>query len=376
MLPRRILLALSLVAALVVPVALAPAQDAKPTPCNGILLKDAAGDQDVAPIGGGGAGLPHSSVGPDNIDLRSLFFNYAPNAEGKPVLTANIGITNLTSEVPAEAHEGEVRYLVDFDTLGDVSSLTAILSADGWRFTANIPTIVGVLAVENLVDIKGKVFEGKDGIIQMEMPDSAGVKPGTAMSGVISRVSLGDNTVIFVSDQTPDGGVEAAVDYTVKECPAPGSTPTPPASDGPSTPPSGGPPNQPPAGQPGAGLLPVGGTLAVDVAVDKGKRSTARKRGLRARIRCSVQCKASAVATVDKKTARKLKLGNKAVAIGKGAGTITKPGRIPFFLKLTGKAKKALARKGVRKFGLTVTFKVTDLQGNQLKTMSKKSTLR
>jgi hypothetical protein len=372
-------------AAIAVPIATAGAEDPKPTPCNGVLIKDAAGDQDVAPVGGGSAGLPHGSVGPDNIDIRGLFFNLAPGADGKPVATANIQIQNLTSVVPPEANEGEVRYLVDFGQQGDISSLTAILSASGWKFVAAVPTDLpdplGSVQI-NEVEIKGKVFEGKDGVIQMEFPESALIKDGTAMTGVITRISLGDLTVVFVSDQAPDGGTADAVSFTLKACPTPGGTATP-ATGGGTTPPSttppssqSGPPAQPPAGQPGPNSLPVAGPLTFDVAVDKGKRATARKRGLRARVRCTVQCKVVATATISKATAKKLKLGKKALKIGTGTGTIVQPGRIPFYIKLTAKTKKALARKGVKKFPLAVAFSVTDLNGKQVKKVTKKSTLR
>jgi len=120
----------------------------------------------------------------------------------------------------------------------------------------------------------------------------------------------------------------------------------------------------------------VTGTLTVDAAADKGKRSTALKRGLRGRVRCSVQCKVTAVATVDKKVARRLKLGKKAVKIATGKATITKAGRIPFSVKLSKKAKKALKRKGVKKFTMKVVFTVTDSKGQQLKTITRKVTLR
>ena len=123
-------------------------------------------------------------------------------------------------------------------------------------------------------------------------------------------------------------------------------------------------------------MLPASGPLTVQVAADKGKRSTARSRGLRVRVRCSVQCVATAVARVDKKTARKLKLGKKAVTIALGRAQITKPGRIPFFAKLSKKAKKAVGRKKVAKFPVQIQVVVTDLQGGQLKRVSKRVTLR
>ncbi len=381
----RKLAALVALSAIAVPVALAGAADPKPVPCNGLLLKDAAGDQDVAPVGGGGAGSPIASKGPDNIDIRGLFWNMSPGPDGKPVATANIPITDLTSEIPAEAYEGEVRYLVDFGSQGDVEWLRAVLKEDGWSFIYgkfnDLPDPLGGQVTEE--PTKGQVWEGKDGIIQIEMPASAGIKDGTKMTDVITRVSIYNRFGIFVSDQAPDGGTADAVDFVIKDCPPPpattgtgtgGGTGTGTGSGG-----GGGSAQGQPAptpGQPGAGLLPVAGPLTVSAAVDRGKRSTARKRGLRARVRCSVQCRATAVATVDKRTARKLKLGRKATKIGTGKATILKPGRIPFYIKMTKKAKKALARKGAKKFKLTVAFRVADLQGKQVKKPRKRSTLR
>ena len=124
------------------------------------------------------------------------------------------------------------------------------------------------------------------------------------------------------------------------------------------------------------GLLPVSGPLRISFAADKGKRKTARKRGLRVRVRCSVQCKVTATAKIDKKVARKLGLGKKAITIGKAKATIVKPGRIPFFVKLNKKAKKSLARKRVKKFKLKVAIAVTDTSGKQLKKGTKTITLR
>jgi hypothetical protein len=217
----------------------AGAEDAKPTPCNGMLLKDKAGDQTIAPVGGGSASLPHGSKGPDNLDVRGLFFNYAPGADGKPVLTANIVIENLTATVPAEARSGQVRYLVDFGTMGDVAYLTAVLKSSGWSFvygeSVDIPDPGGSAQLQEAAT-KGRVFEGPQGVIQIEMPPSAKVEPGTNMTGVITRVSAGNEETLFVSDQAPDGGTAAAVPYTVTPCPAaepPAADPQAPATPAP-----------------------------------------------------------------------------------------------------------------------------------------------
>ena len=394
--PRK-LAALAVLSTLSVPIAIAGAQDPAPTPCNGVLISDAAGDQKVAPLFGGTPMI--STTGPDNLDIRAVFFNMTPGPDGKPVLTANMQIQNLTPEVPAEAREGFVRYQVDFGPLGDVEHLTAILDADGWSFVygkiTDVPDPLGHIQYEE-VETKGKAFEGKDGVIQIEMPASAGVKDGTEMKDVIARVVIGKFSTLYSSDSAPDAAADA-VDFVVRDCPpletgsgddggtngtngSNGSN----GSNGQAGAPgqAGGP--APTPGQPGPGLLPVAGPLKVSVAVDKGKRKTARKRGLRARVRCSVQCRATAVAKVNKRTARKLRLVKKGskkarkkfVTLGRGKGTILKPGRQVFFIKMTKKTKKAFARKGVKKFKLNVVFRVTDLNGKQVKKATKRSTLR
>jgi len=151
--------------------------------------------------------------------------------------------------------------------------------------------------------------------------------------------------------------------------PAPGAPPT-------ATPPAGS-PTPTPAPAPAPGKLPAAGPLTADAAVDKGKRSTARGRGLRARLRCSVICRAKAVASIDAKTAKKLGLGRSAVAIAVGTARIDKPGRVPFFVKPSAKAKKALGKKvkGLKRITVTVVFSVTDDQGGQLKRVTKRITL-
>jgi len=89
-----------------------------------------------------------------------------------------------------------------------------------------------------------------------------------------------------------------------------------------------------------------------------------------------VQCKTTATAKIDKKVAKALKLGKKAVTIGTAKATIIRPGRIPFFIKLTKKAKKALARKDVKKFKVKLAIAVVDTSGKQLKRGTKTITLR
>lgn len=253
-----------------------------------------------------------------------------------------------------------------------------------------------------LPETTGRAIEGKDGVLEIVLqPEFAGktLKDVYATSRrtympVLPYFGRGSADL----DRAPDG-TAFGKPFTAVECPtaAPTTTPHPtdPGQQGQSGQP--GQPGQPGGngqagqqGQPGqpaptptptpgplkpGSPLPVAGTLTADVAADKGKRKTARKRGLRARVRCSVQCKVTAVAKIDKTTARRLRLGKKAVTIAKGSATITKAGRRPFFLKLSKKAKKALKRKG-RKFAIRVTFTVADAQGKQLKKVTRNSTLR
>jgi hypothetical protein len=89
-----------------------------------------------------------------------------------------------------------------------------------------------------------------------------------------------------------------------------------------------------------------------------------------------VQCRASAVAAIGRNTARRLRLGRTAQRIGIGTATIVRPGRIPFFVKLTPRVRRALARKKVRRFSVTLLIAVTDQSGDQLKRSTKRITLR
>jgi hypothetical protein len=200
-----------------------------------MLLKDAAGDALVFPVGGSfpnfGSPVPDvSSQGPANIDIRGVFFNYAPGADGKQVLTANIQVEDLTEEIPEEAREGFIRYYIPMDATGDVMGLNAVLSEDGWEFTytqvLDIPDPLGYTDHPEEQPTTGRVFLGKNGVIQIDMPASGEVAEGTELKGVYARTALGNNSVLFVSDQAPDNGASGAVDFKVKSCPVVDTTTT------------------------------------------------------------------------------------------------------------------------------------------------------
>lgn len=232
-------------------------------------------------------------------------------------------------------------------------------------------------------DLKFTVDDG-NGFVEVNVMRPGGDweyhNPATADKPTVVAVKnapVGDYGLRILTNQTvvtggAYTGVAALTFPNDSPAPAPGTTTPPTASP---TPEPGG---APPAARQQPGKLPPSGPLTSDVAVDKGKRSTARTKGLRARLRCSVICRVAAVASVDKKTAKKLKLGSKTTVIGQGAARIDRPGRIPFFIKLSAKAKKALGKKvkGLSRVPVTVKFIVSDDQRGQVRQTTKKTTLR
>lgn len=110
----------------------------------------------------------------------------------------------------------------------------------------------------------------------------------------------------------------------------------------------------------------------LSATVPKLKLSVLLKKGLRASANCSEACTVKAQLQIDAKTAKKLKLGRKATAIGKGKamglGKVTVP------VKLTKKAKKRLRRARSLKATLVVT--ATDAAGNKSAPVKKKLSLK
>ena len=78
------------------------------------------------------------------------------------------------------------------------------------------------------------------------------------------------------------------------------------------------------------------------------KLATALKSGLSLTVRCSASCRVTVVASVDKKTAKKLHLRSRNVGRGIGFGAAVK-------VKLTADARRALKRVKSVKLLLTMT---------------------
>ena len=117
-----------------------------------------------------------------------------------------------------------------------------------------------------------------------------------------------------------------------------------PSGGGSTAPPPGGGPPAPPAGGGPSGGPPPPPTLAVA----KQKLKAVLAKGLAVRVTCSCTLKLQLV--VDKKTAKKLKLGKKATVIGTVTRTVS--GSVKLKIKLTAKARRAL--KQARSVKLTV----------------------
>jgi hypothetical protein len=113
---------------------------------------------------------------------------------------------------------------------------------------------------------------------------------------------------------------------------------------------------------------------SLTAAPGRTKLATLLKKGLPVTVYCSEACVAEARIEVDAKTAKKLKLGKKAVAIGSGKSTLPGVGSGKVTVKLTAKAKKALKR--TRSLKVKVVTSARDLAGNPSKPVTKTVALK
>jgi hypothetical protein len=249
--PRPLLCALLSSAALIgvalVPSAARAVDATKPAPCTGeALITDKAGDQSVDPTATGLFG----SEGPTNTDIKRVWMNYNPDATGKPVLTANIEISNLNKDdfpSPVDSQGGVYYYL--WFNVGATTYFVKSVNIDASTVTFQYGTIapLGPLftTYETDGDTPGKWFEGPDGVVQIDIPESTGAKPGTNLTGVMAMVdyiqgsddSVGfNNHVDLAPDDAVAGDPTTGVPYTVTACPTteapttPTTTPTTPTT--------------------------------------------------------------------------------------------------------------------------------------------------
>jgi hypothetical protein len=280
----------ALACAAILPAALAAvpagAEDARPAPCAGVLIEDPAGDNTIGPLGTSPVtGSPFTSKGPESQDVRRVWFNTVGG-----VTTANIEITNLTKELPAEIRTGAISYLLDFDLTEGISFVRAENNKGTISYHAATVTTVpgaGVSQVTGQKTLKGAFIEGPNGVVQIELPPELS-KPGTVLKNVFTNVSIRTdetNYVGYVNETAPDDGATSKKEYAITECPTsePTATPTasataeptasatPQASATPSPTPQGGPPQQTPSGTQPAQPGPGSGQPATPAQPTKGK---------------------------------------------------------------------------------------------------------
>lgn len=119
--------------------------------------------------------------------------------------------------------------------------------------------------------------------------------------------------------------------------------------------------------------LPPSGELSASVAMEPASPKGASVGGVPLKVTCSVVCKGTFAVKISKSQARKLKLGKKAMTIGKGNFTVDKRNQL-VQVKLTKKAAKKVAK--AKKVAVSIAGTVTDSSGGQKKAANAKGTLK
>ena len=307
-------------AAAAVAVGGAGAQDPAPQPgCTGIQFEDPAGDAVASPQG---LGIPGAKA-PDSYDVTGGFFRVD---DGKT--TANLRIANLDA-TNAPGADG-ARYYVFF-TMGDVDNwVRATRTGDEVVYEFGRSDGTSLVTDGNTT---GKMFNGKDGIVQIVVPAALKATGKTLTNtGGESRAISAEAGTLYWTDIAPDDA-NTGKPFTVAPCAdAGGGTPPAPTDPGQTTPPPSSPPppsKQPESNQPGTPPPTTAGPAALDVRVSAGKQS-ARKIGKRKRMTLKVSSSKGVTGLVAT-----LKRGAKTA----GSGKLAKVGGSA---KLTIKVKRKL----------------------------------
>jgi hypothetical protein len=318
----------------------APAASAadKPVPCSGkLLVTDPAGDQKVGFIG-----LVESpmAAGP-NTDYTGLFINN----NGK--VTANLVISDLSTKVPADATA--IVYRMNFD-VGDAAYYVQAIIDSAGTVTYTYGNLDTATAVKD-GDTTGALFEGKDGVITIDMPATHGGKPGTKLAGINAFSAYVRGRANTQTDEAPDENGEAAYNGA----PCPGGTTAPSAGGGGST--GGGSTG---GGSTGGGSTqpPAPGPSSTATAPLKIKAAPARLKLAKARKAKKLTFKLSSQEDLTN-VAAAFKQGQKVLGSGKLA-RLARTGKLT--LRLKGKLKKkgsyTLVLTGRRADGSTGTVQL------------------
>lgn len=194
---------------------------AKPAPCVGYSAQDPAGDQAV-----GFAGRFTPAPASDKVDATGIFVR---SEEGKGVkLFLQLTEASLTPPPETAAIGFRFLYSAPADLFLDVEiDKTGNVTYDYGHFGDTGPVGDG--------DTTGNVYEGKDGLIEVDLPESHGGKPGMKFGGqIFTWYSYG--AVLGSTDFIPDGdktftfsGARCGGSTTVQPAPTTPGTPKPPS---------------------------------------------------------------------------------------------------------------------------------------------------
>jgi hypothetical protein len=320
----RLLAATVLAALLALPVT-ATAADPPPQPdCHGIQVTDKAGDSANS--------LDSSQAGSPSSDLTAGWITYDPGT-GKS--TANIRVAQLTAGEVDAPYDGiswefaftagkTARYIRGFQDIAGVTKFSwgepRAITDDQTAPRAGGPTT-------------GKLFEGKDGVIQIDMPlKEMGIAPGASLKGLALEVRQWA-TLPAATPTLPVPFYSPAPIYDTAAGKGMDLTPCAAAPSGPLAPVAPIAPSGPAA----APASPA--TLDVKVTVPK---TTAKKLNRARKLTVSLSGTASKLVATLKKGA--LGPGGKVVGSGKLASL---KGTGKLVLKLRGKLKKGTYRLDV-----------------------------
>ena len=159
------------------------------------------------------------------------------------MLTANIEITNLTKDYPAESRPNNaVTWAVWFTHGPDalIHYVKAVSNGTAITYKYGGYTVEDTAVLGEMGDTTGSFFEGPDGIVSIVVP-AALVAPGESLTKVSARISFkktdADNS--YTADRAPDAAADDP-GYTQVDCPAVEETPTPTPTATPTPTPDGG----------------------------------------------------------------------------------------------------------------------------------------
>jgi hypothetical protein len=181
--------------------------------CAGLSVTDARDDQinDLIGLGLGSKGSP-------SMDVTEAFFRYDGTT-----LTANIRIADLDPMAagPSTSINGQASGLtgVTYYMFFGVNGATRFVSAsfDGSAFTYGWGTFdqsSGVFTPGGTT--AGKIFEGQDGIVQIDVPAATGATAGTVLAAPHAESDSRLVLLVTPADVAPDSG--RGESYTVGQC--------------------------------------------------------------------------------------------------------------------------------------------------------------